>query len=117
MVNLWSRSTLTTLTGQEPANDPIAMASTSGSAAVGSASLQARPWGTAISLYVRGLPPDTVFRAVAVAADGRREPAATWSSTHDGRAVVDGATSISRTRLIRLDVVTATGEVLLTAPG
>ncbi|MEU5948599.1 zf-HC2 domain-containing protein [Micromonospora sp. NPDC047465] len=102
------------LRGPSPDRAPTTpMTAAQGFTASGNAELEARPWGTAIVLDLWQLPRDGRFVAWAVAADGRREQAATWGSTPNGRARVDGATSIPRTELGRVEVVTETGQTVL----
>ena len=97
-----------------PAAD-IAMTPGDAGSASGRAGLEARAWGTAVSLELQRLPAGTSFVAWAIADDGRREQAATWGPTPTGAARLSGATAIPRAQLARLEVVTATGESVLTA--
>ncbi|GAC1326707.1 MAG: zf-HC2 domain-containing protein [Mycobacteriales bacterium] len=79
----------------------------------GSGSLEPRPWGTQVRLDVRGLPQAERYTAYAVGRDGRREVAASWAATAGGRAKVDGATGIARVDLDRVEVVTSSGQPVL----
>jgi len=85
-----------------------------GVSAQGSGSLESRPWGTQLRLDVRGLPQAERFTAYALAKDGHREVAASWGATPGGRARVDGATGIARSELDRVEVVTSSGQPVLT---
>jgi len=97
-----------------PATD-IAMTPSDAGPSSGRAGLEARAWGTAVSLELQRLPAETSFVVWAIADDGRREPAATWGSTPTGAARLSGATAIPRAQLAGLEVVTTTGESVLTA--
>lgn len=81
----------------------------------GRAGLEARARGTAVSLELQRLPTGTSFVAWAIADDGRRARAATWGPTPTGAARLSGVTAIPLAQLVRLEVVTATGESVLTA--
>lgn len=81
----------------------------------GRVGLEGRAWGTAVSLELQRLPAGTSFVAWAVADDGRREQAATWTSTPTGAAKLSGATTIARVQLARLEVATTTGVRVLAA--
>jgi predicted anti-sigma-YlaC factor YlaD len=82
-----------------------------------SASFGLRPagWGTAVHVRLRGVPPNTRCKLIAVSRDGRREVAATWRATYEGTADVEGATAIPRTRLASFEVATAAGRALVRA--
>ncbi|MDQ6650465.1 MAG: zf-HC2 domain-containing protein [Actinomycetota bacterium] len=94
-----------------PAGTPVTVAA--GVAVEGHGSLEARPWGTQVRLDVRGLPRAEGYTAYAVRRDGRREVAASWGATPGGRAKVDGATGIARAELERVEVVTSSGQPVL----
>ncbi|WP_141564334.1 zf-HC2 domain-containing protein [Mycolicibacterium palauense] len=80
----------------------------------GMVTLTPRPWGTAISLDLKKLPPDGVFTLRTMDDDGRMHPAASWSATSDGVGIVEGATSIPMPKLRKLNVVDADNRVLAT---
>jgi hypothetical protein len=75
--------------------------------------LLARPWGTELTLQLRGVRRGERCRLVAVARDGRSEVAASWQASYAGRADVTGATSIAAVDLDSLRVVTGTGQELI----
>ncbi|MGH3657847.1 MAG: zf-HC2 domain-containing protein [Micromonosporaceae bacterium] len=89
------------------------MVAASGSHAAGNAALQERTWGTAVVLELHDMPTDSDCVAWAVSRDGRREQAAVWGPTPSGEARVEGATSILRTDLARVEVTTTSGAPLL----
>lgn len=76
----------------------------------------AKPWGTELTLQLRGVPRGEHCRLVAVGRDGRTEVAASWEATYAGRADVTGATSIAPADLESLRVVTFAGRQLVSAP-
>ena len=87
----------------QPSGIPLVAAA--GVSASGSASLQAKPWGTALTLQLDGLPQGDGFTAWVTAADGTRSVAATWAPTPNGHASLTGASSIPEAQLVSLQVV------------
>ena len=69
------------------------------------AALTAAPWGTDVALRLSNVTPGTRCRLVAVAADGRREVAATWRADYEGNATIRGVTAVPLGDLTRLVVV------------
>lgn len=88
-------------------------AAVQGSVVHASFGLLARPWGTELTLQLRGVRRGERCRLVAVARDGRSEVAASWQASYAGRADVTGATSIAAVDLDSLRVVTGTGQELI----
>jgi predicted anti-sigma-YlaC factor YlaD len=78
------------------------------------AQLVSKADGTQVRLSLGGVAPETHCQIVAVAADGRREVAATWVADYQGTAEVWGTTAIPRDRLQQLIVRTMSGRVLAT---
>ncbi len=84
--------------------------------ASGEVAIEARPWGTAVSLTLDDLPARDRYVAWVVARDGTRQQAATWGPTPTGRAIVRGASSIPTERVVEVAVTDGSGtETLLTA--
>jgi hypothetical protein len=79
----------------------------------GSAWADGRAWGTAIGVDLRDLPERAAYELTAIAADGHREVAATWSPTESGVARVEGACAIRPADMAGYEVTAAGGEVLL----
>jgi Putative zinc-finger len=79
----------------------------------GSAWADGRAWGTAIGVDLRDLPERPAYELTAIAADGHREVAATWSPTESGVARVEGACAIRPADMAGYEVTAACGEVLL----
>jgi predicted anti-sigma-YlaC factor YlaD len=73
------------------------------------------PWGTAVRVKLKGVPPRTLCKLIAYAHGGKQEVAGTWRATYDGTADVQGVTSIPRTQLTALEVMTANGHRLVRA--
>jgi len=86
-----------------PSSVPLVAAA--GVSASGSASLQAKPWGTALTLQLDGLPQGDGFTAWVTALDGTRSVAATWAATPNGHASLTGAASIPEAQLASLQVM------------
>lgn len=84
-----------------------------GTSATGSAGLRGKAWGTAVHLELRGLPRTGTFTAWVESDDGRRTTAATWGATADGRAVLDGSTSLALGQLASVVVAGGDGQPLL----
>lgn len=89
----------------ESAPDGIPLVAAAGVAASGSASLEPKPWGTAVSLQLDGLPQGSTFTAWVTSTDGTRSIAASWSPTPNGRALLTGAANVPTTQLASLEVV------------
>jgi Putative zinc-finger len=75
--------------------------------------LRPAPWGTAVRVRLRGVPPKTRCKLIAYSRGGGREVAGTWRATYDGTADVEGSTAIPRSGLAAFEVVTAGGERLV----
>lgn len=83
-----------------------------GGATSGQARLLAKPWGTSITVELRGLPRDGRFVLQTVGRDGTRELAAAWGATASGAVTVVGATSLQPADLTRVAVVGSGGQEL-----
>jgi anti-sigma factor RsiW len=85
-------------------------------AVTGVVAIESRSWGTALHLELEGLPRRDRYVAWVVDDAGERQQAATWGPTAEGRARLDGASSIPTTRVIAVVVTDGNGaETLLTA--
>jgi anti-sigma factor RsiW len=73
-------------------------------------------WGTAVTVRLADVAPQTHCQLIAVDRSGRREVAGNWRTDYEGKATFIGATAISRRDLAQLNVVTSGGRVLLTVP-
>jgi anti-sigma-K factor RskA len=103
-----------TQTPSPPEGTPLI--ATAGVSASGSASLQAKPWGTAVSLQLQGLPQGDGFTAWVTAPNGTRSIAATWTPSPDGHATLTGAANITDTTHAALQIMQG-DTTLLTLPG
>jgi len=102
------------LTTGPPATAPgRPLVAATGVAATGSATVQARPWGTELRLRLQDLPAADGYEAYAVDKAGVRTLAASWGPTGDGRADVPAASGLSPTELASLVVQTRSGAELL----
>jgi hypothetical protein len=79
----------------------------------GTAWADGRDWGTAIGVDLRDLPERPAYELTAIADDGHREVAATWSPTASGVARVEGACAILPADMAGYEVTAAGGEVLV----
>ncbi len=75
-----------------------------------------QPWGTALHLMLRGVPPGTHCQLVAVLADGQRQAAGSWQASYEGTASVDAAADARPDQLTGLEVVTDRGVRLVSIP-
>jgi len=100
----------------EPAPDRVPFVAAAGVSASGLASLEPKPWGTAINLQLEGLPQGGGFTAWVTAVDGSRSIAASWSPTPNGHASLSGAADIPKTQLATLDIMQGQ-TILLTLTG
>jgi len=94
---------LHTQTPSPPEGTPLI--ATAGVSASGSASLQAKPWGTALTLQLQGLPQGDSFTAWVTAPNGTRSIAATWTPSPDGHATLTGAANITDTTHAALQIM------------
>jgi hypothetical protein len=72
--------------------------------------------GTALELWLRGVPADERCRLIAISDTGARDVAGSWEATYSGTAVIKGTTSIPRAHLRRLVIETYDGKQLVAAP-
>ncbi len=89
--------------------------SAAGAATTGRLQLLAKPWGTAVSIELSGLPRSGRFVLQTTDAAGAHEQAATWGATGNGVVRVVGATSWRPDDVTQVAVVGAGGEVLAVA--
>jgi hypothetical protein len=73
------------------------------------------PWGTAVQVRLRGVPPNTHCQLIVRGRGGEREVAGSWRATYDGTAKLQTATAIPRDRLTAFEIATASGHRLLRA--
>jgi len=111
---LFGATLLHTQTPSPPEGTPLI--ATAGVSASGSASLQAKPWGTALTLQLQGLPQGDGFTAWVTAPNGTRSIAATWTPSPDGHATLTGAANITDTTHAALQIMQG-DTTLLTLPG
>ncbi len=97
--------------GTPLAGTPVALVAATGVTS-GHARLLAKPWGTSITVELRGLPRDGRFVLQTTGRDGTREQAAAWGATSSGAVTVVGATSLDPTDLTRVAVLGAGGREL-----
>jgi anti-sigma factor RsiW len=94
-----------------PASRPLVAAA--GVPATGEVSLDRRPWGTALQLRLKDLPPASSYTAWAVADGGARVAVASWGPTPDGAAEISGATALGPGDVRSLVVAASDGRQLL----
>ena len=83
------------------------------SALSGEVTLIPKPWGTEVSLSLRGLPARASCQAVVTGIDGRRTTIGDWSATSDHVVRVDVATALPPAQLASLSIETVSGRPLL----
>lgn len=93
------------------AGTSVALVAAAG-ATSGHARLAAKPWGTSITVDLRGLPRDGRFVLQTTGRDGAREQAAAWGATATGAVTVVGATSVHPADLTRVAVLGPDGHEL-----
>lgn len=108
---------VTTLQTQTATTTPagVALVAAAGVTATGTATVEAKPWGTAVTLQLQGLPQGDGYTAWVTAADGTRSIAATWSPTPDGHVVLTGAANVQDDQVIDVQVRQG-ATTLLTLP-
>lgn len=72
--------------------------------------------GSELALRLTGVTPAEHCKLVAIDAQGRRDVAAAWVATYEGRATVTGHTSFRPDQITRLLVVTDAGSTLVRVP-
>lgn len=115
---LGAGGTAAVLRGEAPHQRVVSAAGSvvGGRVAHASFGLRARPWGTELTLRLRGVARGEHCRLVAVARDGHAEVAASWEVSYSGKADITGATSIAPVDLGSVRVVTYAGQELVAAP-
>ena len=73
-----------------------------------------RATGTSLALDLAGVEPGQNCQLVAVDVTGRREVAATWVASYEGSATVIGSAAMSLSAITKLQVVTTSGQLLVT---
>ncbi|WP_405741882.1 zf-HC2 domain-containing protein [Streptomyces sp. NBC_01525] len=82
----------------------------------GSATLTAKPWGTAVSVTLADLPAGAPgpFVLQVSSVDGRKEQAATWGITPNGSAAVTGASALHLPDIRSISVMDHAGRLVAT---
>lgn len=75
-----------------------------------------QPWGTALKLVLRGVPPGTRCRLIAVLSDGQRQIVGSWQASYEGGASIDAAADAAPNQLTGLEIVTDRGVRLVSIP-
>ncbi|HEX5404533.1 MAG TPA: hypothetical protein VFX16_19775 [Pseudonocardiaceae bacterium] len=78
--------------------------------------LTSQSWGTQIRLRLSGVAWAQQCMLVVSAADGKRDVAASWVATYQGTVDVTGSTAIPLRQIRHLDVITTTGQLLVSVP-
>jgi anti-sigma-K factor RskA len=100
-------------TGGEPPGYTVAAAQGTVHASV---RLTAISGGTALRLTLSGVAPEQTCRLVAIAPDGHREVAASWTASYSGTAHIRGSAALPPTRITSLVVETFDDQTLVTLP-
>jgi hypothetical protein len=75
-----------------------------------------KQWGASLDLTLTGVPPGEHCKLVAVGRDGTTDVAGSWEVTYAGRATLTGATSLQLASTVSYDIVTFSGQKLLSVP-
>jgi hypothetical protein len=78
--------------------------------------LSAISGGTALRLTLSGVGPEQTCRLVAIAQDGHREVAASWTASYSGTAHIGGSAALPPTAITSLVVETFDDQTLVTLP-
>lgn len=107
---------LATHAARPPAAPPAAalVGHNPASGAAAAIGLRSRPWGTAMTVRLRGVPRGEHCTLVAVAGDGHREIAATWTVVYAEHEPIPAATAIARRDLGALTILGTHGHPLVT---
>lgn len=79
-----------------------------------SVDLEPAATGTTLQLWLRGVERGERCRLVAVSDTGERDIAGSWEVSYSGSATIKGTTSIARSHLRELRIVTYDGKTLVT---
>lgn len=93
----------------------IAVSPAAGAGVSGEATFTQQPWGTAVSISVRGMPANGPFSLRAHGVRGRIEQAATWGTASNDAIQVTGAISMPIPMVESIAVVDGYGHVIATA--
>src|SRR5262249_10921502 len=99
----------------QPAGPTVAFRAADGYTVSGQATLVAKPWGPSVTIALAHLRAPGPFTLQVASADGRAEPACTWSATPTATAAVTGGTSLRVAAIRTITVVDDRGHVLATA--
>ncbi|SDY91051.1 Putative zinc-finger [Modestobacter sp. DSM 44400] len=104
---------ITSLRNTQPSAVRFALTASAGASAEGDVELVAKPWGTALTVHVSGLPAEGPF-SLEVGGSTRQtaEQAATWGATPSGSAELVGASSLPPGEISTISVLGPDGEVL-----
>lgn len=100
-----------------PSTGPAAaFTSAAGYSVSGSATLTAKPWGTAVSVTLADLPAGAPgpFTLQVSSVEGRKEQAATWAITPNGSAAVTGASALNLPDIRSISVMDHAGRLVAT---
>jgi hypothetical protein len=75
-----------------------------------------KQWGASLALTLTGVLPGEHCRLVAVGRDGTTDVAGSWEVTYSGKATVTGATALQLASTASYDIVTFSGQKLLSVP-
>jgi hypothetical protein len=81
-----------------------------------SIALTSQSWGTQLRLRLSGVGWAQQCMLVVSAGDGRRDVAASWVANYQGAFDVTGSTAIPLEQIRHLDVITTTGQRLVSVP-
>lgn len=93
----------------------VAVSPAAGAGVRGEATFTRQPWGTTVSISIRGMPVNGTFSLRVHGVRGRIEQAATWGTASNDAIQVTGAVSMPIPMVESIAVVDAHGRVIATA--
>ena len=77
--------------------------------------LHSQPWGTAVTIRLQHVPAGTHCRLLTIDRRGQQQTISSWRADYDGGASVNAASDLSLTDIAKLEIITATGHMIISA--
>ena len=77
--------------------------------------LHSQSWGTAVTIRLQHVPAGTHCRLLTVDRRGQQQTISSWRADYDGGASVNAASDFSLTDIAKLEIITATGHMIISA--
>lgn len=78
--------------------------------------LHPQPWGTAVTVRLQHIPAGTHCRLITIDHRGQQQTISSWQADYDGGASITAASDLAPTDIATLQITTATGHTIISAP-